>query len=96
MCAVGCLIADDEYTSSMEDSDVYDLLDARRLDSPPPQHPDDSSAYVTLIARLNPHVEMLADFQEFHDCLYNWHPEGGLSDEGLSSLEGLRRTWGVN
>ncbi len=75
MCAVGCLLADDEYDPSMEGEPVGEI---------------------ELPLRLHEHIDMLDKLQAFHDCPYNWHSEGGLSDKGLYSLEGLCRTLGVN
>ena len=78
MCAVGCLIGDDEYTSVMEGLAVEEL-------SPPGPRP------VTLPDRLLPHVSMLKALQYFHDNSGNWSPHKGLSIRGIERIQELRR-----
>jgi hypothetical protein len=91
MCAVGCLIGDDEYTSALEHLSVVEL-------SPPSPRP------VTLPDRLLPHVSMLKALQNFHDNSenwsqnfhdnsVNWSPHKGLSIRGIGRIQELRRLW---
>jgi len=72
MCAVGCLLADDEYDPGMENLSVE---------------------VVSLPERLIPHTWMLADLQSFHDRVWNWSLDGGLSSGGTSRLRDLRSRW---
>ena len=94
MCAVGCLIADDEYDPGMENLSVTELSGMW------PCRPGVTiSSRVSLPERLNPHAQMLADLQGLHDFSTSWHDEGGgLSREGKAKLRDLRSYWleGVN
>ena len=89
MCAVGCLIADDEYDPHTEGLSVTDLGSERRFPVPRP---------IMLPERLVPHLHMIQTFQELHDFATSWHDEGGLSREGKAKLRDLRSYWleGVN
>lgn len=83
MCAVGCLIADDEYISGMEHHNVTELS----------RHLSDGTERV-LPDRLLPHLRMLTELQDFHDCDSHWQSEGkGLTREGRARLRGLRSHW---
>lgn len=84
MCAVGCLIADDEYTSSMENNSVMELagLSVGKI-----------FAALALPERLIPHARMLEALQDFHDRSTNWSSAKGLSIRGTSQLRRLRRRW---
>lgn len=85
MCAVGCLIADDEYNPSMENNSVMELADLFGTNG--------LFRDVALPERLIPYARMLEDLQDFHDQSANWSSDKGLSHRGIGQLRGLRRKW---
>lgn len=85
MCAVGALIADDEYDPSWECCPVEFLFD------------EDVPA--SLRERLAPHEEMLTDLQHFHDTHLKRETafEGGrFSEKTEGILRGLREKWDIH
>ena len=88
-CAVGCLIADDEYDPDMEGKGPVVHGRANQL----------------LPERLNSYIHMLEDLQHFHDTVSNWagnwHPYDrsarldakGFSPTGEEQLRLLGRKW---
>lgn len=82
MCAVGCLIADDEYEPTMENHSVRELSGLLG---------DGTEA--TLPDRLLPHHRMLEALQDLHDRSANWSSTKGLSHRGIGQLRSLRRLW---
>ena len=83
MCAVGCLIADDEYMPYVENHSVRELVDLPELGLREPALPE----------RLVPHARMLEALQDFHDRSANWSASKGLSRRGVGQLRSLRRMW---
>jgi hypothetical protein len=83
MCAVGCLIADDEYDPCMENHAAMELAGVGGW-------LDDN---LLLPARLIPHARMLEVLQDFHDRSANWSSAKGLSSRGIGQLRILRRMW---
>lgn len=59
MCAVGCLISDDEYTPYFEGNTINALLDYGDLTS-------------ATASRLGPHALLLAELQQAHDNYMPW------------------------
>ena len=78
MCAVGCLLADDEYDSGMEYNNIYTLVSDGILPDIP--------------CRLRPHIKMLAELQDLHDTQQFWRPflQGGFSQAGEEKIRLLR------
>ena len=64
MCAVGCLIADDEYNPVYEGNDVDQLCD-------PGLFIDAPGISVSMLERLGPHIDMLTHLQNLHDGFAN-------------------------
>lgn len=60
MCAVGCLISDEEYHPHMEGKSV---LGGRFYDFP-------------ATAKFEQHSDLLSSLQEVHDDMFNWGREG--------------------
>ena len=85
MCAVGCLIADDEYNTGMENNSVMEL--ASLFDA------GGVFAGLALPERLIPHARMLEALQNFHDRSANWSSAKGLSHRGIGELRRLRQLW---
>ena len=84
MCAVGALMADDEYDPSWEGCAVERLFD-KQLPS-------------SLRERLRPHEEMLSDLQHFHDSHLKWETafEGGrFSEKTEGILRRMRVKWDI-
>ena len=102
MCAVGCLLADDEYDPGMEGCAVDELADPDELCA---GLDDDCDGCINCLAssttispgfpdRLIPHRRMLADLQGLHDRVSSWSSSGkGLSSQGISRLRELRQEW---
>ena len=85
MCAVGCLIADDEYNPDMENDSIMELAGLLNTGAP--------FRVPALPERLISHVGMLTDLQDLHDRSENWTPGKGLSHRGIDHLQRLRRMW---
>jgi len=66
MCAVGCLISDDEYEVCFEGNTFNDLLDY-----------DDFP--LSVVKRLAKHASLLAELQHVHDNYMPWADRPGLS-----------------
>lgn len=84
-CAVGCLIADDEYNPGMENNSVMELAD---LFGTTGMYRESA-----LPERLIPHAKMLEALQDLHDRSANWTSGKGLSHRGIDHLRHLRRLW---
>lgn len=81
MCAVGCLITDDEYSSSFEENTV-DILVQEGL-------PNSS-----LMARIEPNLDMLSELQYFHDSDLKYE-DGHFSMSSERAVEELREKWNI-
>jgi len=84
MCAVGCLLADDEYNPGMENNSVMELADLSG---------SEIFAKIALPERLIPHARMLEALQDLHDRSANWTSGKGLSHRGIGHLRHLRKLW---
>ncbi len=85
MCAVGCLLADDEYNPGMENNSVMELADLFGTTG--------MFRNLALPERLIPHAKMLEALQDLHDRSANWTSGKGLSHRGIGQLRSLRRLW---
>ena len=81
MCALGCLIADDEYKESWEGHGIHMLLKNCILPN-------------SLHERLMPHEEMLGCLQNFHDDELRYE-DGVFSKETEEWLTELRNEFGI-
>lgn len=81
MCAVGCLIPDDEYRESYEGHGIHVLL-------------SDYIPHNSLYERLLPHEDMLGCLQHFHDDKLSYE-DGAFSKATEEYLTGLRNQWGI-
>ena len=81
MCAVGALIADDEYDSKWENKSVDQLLDENLL---PPR----------LKHQFVQDLAMLEDLQRFHDHSLEFE-NGVFSKRAEACVKSLRDTWGI-
>lgn len=84
-CAVGCLLADDEYDPGMENNSVMELADLFGTTG--------MFRNLALPERLIPHAKMLEALQDLHDRSANWTSGKGLSHRGIGQLRSLRRLW---
>ena len=82
MCAVGCLIADDEYDPTWEGRVIGTLL-------------KDCILPRSLHKRLLPHEEMLCYLQYFHDCELIYE-DGIFSKTTEDHLTELRNQWEIS
>ena len=82
MCAVGALIADDEYNPTWEGAPLEELI--TYLDLPVP-----------LRARLDAHYEMLVDLQLFHDRQISYTEEGVFTGHAEKIVTALRNQWNI-
>jgi hypothetical protein len=81
MCAVGCLIADDEYDPSLEGRGIVLLVEENQL---PPG----------LKARIESSLDMLADLQYFHDsCLK--YMDGKFTVEAEACINNFAAKWEI-
>jgi hypothetical protein len=81
MCAVGCLITDDEYDPRWEGDGIYHLITGEC--SPP-----------ALKKRLEPNCKMLMDLQEFHDDHLEY-VDGAFVGASEHHINNLREKWGI-
>jgi hypothetical protein len=81
MCAVGVLIADDEYNPSFEGNTVEHIL-GKTL-------PTNSFSN-----RIEPNLEMLIDLQQFHDSDLKYE-DGHFSVRSEGFVAELRERWNI-
>jgi len=81
MCAVGVLIADDEYDFSLENKGITLLVEQNLL------NPD-------LKKRIAPNLEMLIDLQEFHDNFLEYQ-NGAFTGDSETHINNLREKWSI-
>jgi len=81
MCAVGCLIADDEYDPVWEGRGIDFLVAENQL---PPG----------LKERIEPNSEMLIKLQQFHDDRLGYS-DGRFTRESEIYINTLRVTWNI-
>ena len=82
MCAVGALIADDEYNPTWEGAPLEKLI----------TYPDLPEA---LRVRLDAHYEMLDDLQLFHDRQISYTEEGVFTQHAEKIITVLRNQWSI-
>ena len=81
MCAVGCLMTDDEYDPSWENKGIIVLVEQNMLT------PD-------LNKRIESNLQMLSDLQNFHDN-YLYYEDGELSEDTKIYINKLREKWEI-
>lgn len=81
MCAVGCLIADDEYGHSLENNSIVALFEKNLL-------PTD------LKERIEPNLHMLSDLQTLHDN-YLEYENGEFTEDVQAHIGSLRVRWNI-
>ena len=81
MCAVGCLMTDDEYDPSWENKGITVLVEQNMLT------PD-------LNKRIESNLQMLSDLQNFHDN-YLYYEDGELSEDTKIYINKLREKWEI-
>jgi hypothetical protein len=81
MCAVGCLIADDEYDPAWEGKAIFTIIIENLL---PPD----------LKERVEPNMKMLTDLQSLHDN-YLEYENGAFTDITQHSISYYRRKWNI-
>ena len=81
MCAVGVLIADDEYNPTWEGNSIDFLFEEDLL---PPD----------LKNRIQPNLEMLVDLQSFHDA-YLQYEDGVFTAKAEAHINFYRRDWNI-
>jgi hypothetical protein len=81
MCAVGVLIADDEYDPTWEGSGIDQLVEKSLL--PPP-----------LMERIKQNLEMLIDLQNLHDACFVYD-DGDSIKINEADIEYLRKKWNI-
>ena len=81
MCAVGVLIADDEYDPRWEGNSIDFLIKKDLLPTP-------------LMERIEPNLEMLVDLQKFHDA-YLQYEDGVFTAKAESHINFYRRKWNI-
>ena len=81
MCAVGVLIADDEYNPTWEGNSIDFLIEKDLLPTP-------------LMERIEPNLEMLIDLQKFHDA-YLQYEDGAFTAKAESHINFYRRKWNI-
>jgi len=82
MCAVGALIADDEYDPSWEGCPFDELIGYWNVPE-------------SLRTRLDAHFDMLVDLQTFHDSQLSYTEEGTFTQRSESIVEFLRERWNI-
>lgn len=81
MCAVGALMADDEYNPIWEGDGVYFLM-------------FEDSVPTDLKNRIEPNLEMLIDLQQFHDDHLEYI-DGVFAEDSEIHVNNLREKWGI-
>ena len=81
MCAVGVLIADDEYNPSFEGNTVEHIL-------------GETLPTNSLSNRIEPNLEMLIDLQQFHDSDLKYE-DGHFSVRSEGFVAELRERWNI-
>jgi hypothetical protein len=81
-CAVGALMADDEYNPRWENKRIYTLIEHKML-------PDD------LHRRLEPHLLMLNDLQHLHDDYLFYNDNGSFEKNSEAHIDELRKKWSI-
>jgi len=81
MCAVGVLIADDEYDPSFEGNTVEHIL-------------GENLPTNSLNNRIQPNLEMLVDLQGFHDSDLQYE-DGNFSMSSERIVAELRERWNI-
>jgi hypothetical protein len=81
MCALGALIADDEYSPSLENNSITALFEKNLL-------PAD------LKKRLEPNLQMLTDLQKLHDN-YLEYENGEFTEYAKAHIEDIRKKWEI-
>ena len=81
MCAIGVLIADDEYDPSFEGKTVEHIL-------------GENLPTNSLSNRIEPNLEMLIDLQKFHDA-YLQYEDGAFTAKAESHINFYRRKWNI-
>ena len=81
MCAVGCLMTDDEYDPSWENKGITVLVEQNML------NPD-------LKKRIEPNLQMLSDLQLLHDN-YLSYEDGELTEDTKIRINNLREKWDI-
>jgi hypothetical protein len=81
-CAVGALMTDDEYNLWWEDKHIFALIENKML-------PDD------LHRRLEPHLSMLDDLQQFHDNYLLFNDNGSFEKNSEAHIDELRKKWSI-
>ena len=82
MCAVGCLMTDDEYHPSLEGTAIDHLLDKKTL---APRLDD----------RIKPNLNMLMDLQNFHDSILQYEDDGAFTESTEVHICELRGKWNI-
>jgi hypothetical protein len=81
MCAIGAIMADDEYRAYFEGNTVEHILDESLLTN-------------SLRDRIVPNLEMLADLQNFHDINLRYE-DGNFSISSERIVAELRKKWSI-
>ena len=81
MCAVGCLIADDEYDPAWEGNGIDFLVEENKL---PPG----------LKKRIEPNWEMLIRLQQFHDDRLEYK-DGQFTENTKARINKLAAEWNI-
>ena len=81
-CAVGALMADDEYNPTWVGAALEELITYTDLPVP-------------LRARLDAHYEMLVDLQLFHDRQISYTEEGVFTGHAEKIVTALRNQWNI-
>lgn len=89
MCAVGALIADDEYRPFFEGSTIQIVISDRMKDIS-----DEFLVTNSLKNRILPNLEMLMDLQIFHDSNLKYE-DGNFSVSSEIDVAGLRKKWNL-
>ena len=82
MCAVGALIADDEYDPSLEGRSIYHLAIEKDL------------LPTSLSNRIYPNLHMLMDLQDFHDNILEY-VDGSFTEDSEIHIKELRKKWEI-
>lgn len=82
MCAVGALIADDEYDPSWEGCPLEELIGYENIPA-------------ALRTRLDAHFGMLVDLQTFHDRQLYYTEEGVFTQNSEKIVAALRKLWNI-
>lgn len=81
MCAIGALIADEEYDPTWEGHGIDVLMEADLL---PPD----------LKNRIESNLVMLSDLQYFHDCCLEYE-DGQFTERAEAHINFYRRDWNI-